>query len=495
MNLSGALQTLAPGLVARYWAKRSAAEFQRRNYEAAIASHRYIAPTGGRSSGDAVLQRGAAKLRDWVRYLDENHDLVTGLLDSLVARVAGVGCEPLLHRLGSDELHEEANTAIRLRWEAWTRRPEVTRELHWRQVQALAARTWLRDGELFCRHVIGGGLDHRSEARYSIQCLEPDFVPFEQFDAATGIVQGIELSEWGRPQRYHVLEDHPGALSMPRRGFLNYETVPIAAEDMTHLKHVRRLHQRRGVTVLHSVITRLADIKDYEESERIAARVAASFTAVVKRNQGFGSVVTNDNNDSAFETQAGLVFDRLKPGEDVEVIDSKRPNTGLGEFRASQLRAVAAGTMMGYSTLAKDYNGTYSSQRQELVESWLLYSALRDAFVEGFVRPIRERWLALDILSGGVPAELVADVEPSSLFSALYYGAQIPWIDPKDETEADRAAVDAGFKSTSQVIRERGGTPRAVQQERQREGLPKFGAAKPTPTEGTPDAGKFLSAA
>ncbi|MGU0161066.1 phage portal protein [Escherichia coli] len=45
------------------------------------------------------------------------------------------------------------------------------------------------------------------------------------------------------------------------------------------------------------------------------------------------------------------------------------PNPNLETFRNGQLRAVAAGSRLSFSSTARNYNGTYSAQRQELVES------------------------------------------------------------------------------------------------------------------------------
>ena len=59
------------------------------------------------------------------------------------------------------------------------------------------------------------------------------------------------------------------------------KTVP--AEICSHLAFKKRLHQLRGVSMLHGVIVRLADLKDYEESERVAARIAAAFTMYIKK--------------------------------------------------------------------------------------------------------------------------------------------------------------------------------------------------------------------
>ena len=61
--------------------------------------------------------------------------------------------------------------------------------------------------------------------------------------------------------------------------------------------------------------------------------------------------------------------------------ECKRPNPNLITFRNGQLRAFAAGISASYSSVSRNYDGTYSSQRQELVEQWVHYACLTDDFV------------------------------------------------------------------------------------------------------------------
>jgi capsid protein len=63
------------------------------------------------------------------------------------------------------------------------------------------------------------------------------------------------------------------------------------------------------------------------------------------------------------------------------------------------MRAVAAGTRGSYSSIARDYNGTYSSQRQELVESFEGYNVLQQWFVGQHSRPVYRAWLAMALLT------------------------------------------------------------------------------------------------
>ncbi|MFP1462800.1 phage portal protein [Escherichia coli] len=63
------------------------------------------------------------------------------------------------------------------------------------------------------------------------------------------------------------------------------------------------------------------------------------------------------------------------------MVKSDRPNPNLETFRNGQLRAVAAGSRLSFSSAARNYNGTYSAQRQELVESTDGYLILQDCFI------------------------------------------------------------------------------------------------------------------
>jgi lambda family phage portal protein len=159
-----------------------------------------------------------------------------------------------------------------------------------------------------------------------------------------------------------------------------------------------------------------------------------------------------------------MVFDGLKPGEDVGVIKSERPNSQLGEFRKSMLRAAAAGTGASYSSVARDYDGSYSSQRQELVEQWQqVYMPLRASFVAQGPRPVWERFVDMALRAGVIRPPRGAD--RNTLMDADFRGPAMPWIDPKDEVQAARDAARAGFTSRQQVIRERGDNPAEVYRE------------------------------
>jgi lambda family phage portal protein len=236
----------------------------------------------------------------------------------------------------------------------------------------------------------------------------------------------------------------------------------VPASSLAHLKLAKRLHQTRGVTVFHAVLTRLDDVRDYEESERIAARVAAAMTAYIKRGPDYQpiDVASTTQGERAFEMAPGMIWDSLAPGEDVGVISSDRPNSSLEAFRAAMLRAAAAGTGTRFSAIARDYRGTYSSQRQELVEGAQHYRRLFDYLTRTFYLPVWRNFVDAAVLAGRI--SLPTDLDPASVYRPELRQPALPWIDPKKEIEAQALAVQSGFRARWQVIRDLGGDPQAV---------------------------------
>lgn len=53
--------------------------------------------------------------------------------------------------------------------------------------------------------------------------------------------------------------------------------------------------------------------------------------------------------------QPGIIYDDLKPGEEIGMVKSDRPNPNLETFRNGQLRAVAAGSRLSFSSTARNY--------------------------------------------------------------------------------------------------------------------------------------------
>jgi lambda family phage portal protein len=227
---------------------------------------------------------------------------------------------------------------------------------------------------------------------------------------------------------------------------------------MLHLKNVHRIRQMRGVSVFASVLNRFDDLKDYEESERIAAKIAASMAAFIKKGSpDLYEPAATDEGQRQMKFRPGMVFDDLRPGEEIGMIDTNRPNPNLETYRSGQLKAIAAGAGPTFSSIARSYDGTYSAQRQELVEGYAIYSTLSAEFIGRIVRPIYEQFIATAIASGAL--KVPSGVRMETLDDAAYMPPSMPWIDPKKEAEAWGMLEDRCYVSGPEIIRKRGGNP------------------------------------
>ncbi len=410
-------------------------------------------------SGNTVAGLAHRQLRDLARNLDRNHDLSRGILNTLVRNVVGptgIGVQPQPRDANGEVLQDLANQ-LDVLWQQWSRQPEVTGELNRARAEQLMCRTWMRDGEGLWQYLEGAiaKLNHNTPIPFSLELLEPDLLPIDYNDPQRQIIQGIEIDAWGRPQGYWFYKQHPGD------PFVALPTLKrLGTERVGHIKLVDRLGQRRGVSMFASVLSRLDDLKDYEESERIAARIAASMAAVIKKGDAQSYDGTTPASPRQMHFAPGMIFDDLQPGEDISMIDSNRPNPNAVTWRDGQLRAVSAGADVSYSSSSKNYNGTYSAQRQELVEQDTAYGVLRQAFIDQFTSEVYARFVAA-CLAGGL-IKPVKGVTFAQLSHAIYMPPVMPWIDPVKEVAGWQMQEDRCYISGAEIVQRQGRNPADV---------------------------------
>lgn len=441
----------------------------------AARAHEAVRPTRQRKlavdygSANSIVGMDARQLRTSARDLCRNHDLARSVLNVLVQNVVGSGIDVIpVPRKGGGDVDRALAETMRGLWWQWWDRPEVTWQHDFGKCQQLIMSGYVRDGESFWQSLMGvvPFLDHGTRVPYSLELLEADLIPLDLNDDKRGILQGAERNAWGRIVAWHVYKTHPG------EGFAwNTETKRVAGEQVHQFANVDRMHQVRGLSVFAPVITRLQDLQDYENSERIAAKVAASLCAqIIKGNaeQYTGSDPTVGAQMAEAAARAyrsmtmvpGLIGDDLLPGERIELIDSKRPNPNIAIYITDQVRRVAGGTGASHSSISRNYDGTYSAQRQELVEIWGAYAMLREQFVARVMRPTWRNFVESAVLAGLVrmPRGWTLD----NLAEAAYIAPQMPWIDPLKEALARGEAEDRGWQAPQTSILQMGNDPEEV---------------------------------
>lgn len=492
-----AILAVSPGWAARRARARLQVAGLNSAYDAANRS-RLREPAKDHGSGNSAVGSSAYDLRVQARHMARNHDIVVNGLNTLVQNVIGpngIGVE-FQPRNAAGDIDETIVDQLVPLWRDWQRRPEVTWSHDYASMQRLDALSLFRDGETFEQHLVGPVpyLDHGSVVPFSVELIEADLVPLDFNDPGRNIIQGVECNAWGRAIAYHLYKQHPGDPNtwLPER-------KRVSADLIQHAKLVDRFGQRRGISLLASVLTRLEDLKDYEESERIAAKIAACMAAFIIKGDPTTYVpeMGQDGNGNPLPERQmrfapGMIFDNLRPGESVGTVDTNRPNANLVPYRDGQLRAAAGGFRVSFSSLAKNYNGTYSAQRQELVEQYGGYGVLAWEYISRKTRPQVERFVMTAVASGRV--RLPPDTPMHTLTDALYLPPVMPWIDPKKEAESLAILEDNTYMSGPEIIRRRGASPRDVldqqsqwQRDKQRWGIAQRPATAPTPTPPPPN--------
>lgn len=468
MDLIG---TVFPGMKARYLSKRAALANAQRLYQAASTSQ-YHPRRGDNRSGNAVMEHARDKVANWARNLEENYDLAVAVLDDLTDRVVGTGIvvEPQVKDRGGNLL-DDLNATIARAWAHWGRAPEVSGVIPWGEVQRLLFRALMRDGDALIKHLRAvPTFSYAGPVPYVVDPLESDYLPFDLTsqlaDVGGTVTHGIERDGWGKITAYHILKRHPGEYLVPLApANLFLDTVRIPADQITHLRFSRRLGQLRGISVFHASMHRLQDLTDYEESERLAAKIAASFSAVITKSADMPGVLTRSTTSTGernLEMSPAMIFDDLLPGEKVETIESNRPSNALGPYRDAMLKGVSGGTGARFSTIARTWDSSYTAMRQETVAHKPSTMRLQDYFVARSIRTVYESWLAMAELVGMFD---FGRADRMTVRDADYRGPGEESIDPLDETRADVMRIQHGLKSRQQTHRERGIDTRRVDAE------------------------------
>jgi lambda family phage portal protein len=446
------------GIFPRWAAKRRQVESLKRYYDAGYSSQYFKRHPGGNTSADSVVSTAGMHLRAISRYLDENSDLSHGILDTLEKKVIGTGLE-LRPRIKSTtgKMQERLNRNISRLWYEYCQNPEVTRELSMDEMQRVVFRTFCRDGEMLAQHV--RGVPTPGQVAYSVELLEADYLPFNSYPdtrVTRNMVNSVEKNEWGQPIAFWVYKSHPGGVTdgLVPTTQTDLGTKRVDARDIIHYKYTTRFRQTRGVPILTPALRRMESIKDYEESELVAARVNAALTAFVTKSTDFAQAPTNEAGQRVLEMMPGMIYDNLLPGESVATVSADRPNPELVNFRNAMLKAAAVGTRTSYSDISKDYSGTYSSQRQEMVSQKIDYDLLRRQFINDFLNPVYREFIQVAQLSGVL--RVPQSVELSTLMSPEWSAPAQPWIDPKKEADAWIAMHEAGLMSKSEIVDARG---------------------------------------
>jgi lambda family phage portal protein len=372
-------------------------------------------------------------------------------------------------------------------------------------LQALAWRSTLEGGEVIARVRPRLAVD-RLAVPIQLQILEAEHMPeFYNMQLANGNVvrAGIEFNQIGQRAAYWLYREHPGDRAL----FLQDNLIPVRVPAMSngtanviHMYPLLRPGQMRGLPWLTSVLTRLYEIDQFEDATLVLQKVQALFAGFITKTGTEDNLIGEMNSPVDANGSVDLqlepgILQALLPGESIVFSDPKS-NSNFNSFMAACLRAIAAGLGLTYEQLTGDMTGVnYSSARVALLEFRRLCEQYqRQIMVFQFCQPFFNAWLDAAVISGALTLPGYAQ-NPRPYRNCDWHPPRWDWVSPKDDIAAERAAVEACFKSRSRVINEMGDDADQVDEEIARDHAreirlgvhPVFGIQRLTETEAVTD--------
>jgi len=269
------------------------------------------------------------------------------------------------------------------------------------------------------------------------------------------IRQGIEFDRIGRRVAYHFLRRHPGDSTDPG---LAGEVVRVPASEVIHVIDPVEGGQLRGVSKLAPAIVKLFLLDQYDDAELDRKKVAAMYAMFVTSPAPENPLASPEDEDGAggLEIRPGQVV-RLDPGEDVTVGQPADSGGTYEPFQYRTLLQISAALGIPYPYLANDMvKGNFSNSRLALIEFRRRVSAWQHSvMVWQLCRPVYARWMDAAVLSGALTLPGY-EANRARLLAADWLPTKWDWVDPLKDANAEIAQIEAGLKSRTQAIAERG---------------------------------------
>lgn len=358
---------------------------------------------------------------------------------------------------------------IESRFRDWMDNCDIAEKLCFYEIQQLAKRQMLENGEYIIRFVQRRGRK-RGLALQVHDAEDLSTLLINNSKGDTAIFQGIEYEKLtGRPVRYYFQSS---------AGLSNdLDVWTEQPENVLHGFHTLRPGQLRGVTPLAPAIITAKDMDDYTMSELDSAKMAAKWL-------GFVTTPTPDEfqfargmrppsasaqpsasgpaQQDGIEDLENAILEYLRDGEKVEFAPSSaRPGDSFERFTRHAQRMIAIVAPLTYELLSGDYTGlNYTVSKSSRNDFLQLLKPEKRYLQQHLVTPVFHKWLDSEALTQDYLPGYFSN--PSFYRKGHFVMPGMPSIDPLREGKADIDKINAGLTSPQEVIMARGGDPETV---------------------------------
>ena len=400
-----------------------------------------------RAHVNALIAASGPEMNARARWLVRNNGYAANAIESWAANTVGDGISP-----NSSIAQASRKDAVQRLWLAWTDDADAEGLTDFYGLQRRASREVFMTGEVFLRfrpRRVEDGL----VVPLQVQMLPSEMLPLNH-NAVDGngnvIRQGIEFDRVGRRVAFHFLRRHPGDSTDPG---LAGETVRVPASEVLHVIDPVEAGQLRGVSRFAPAIVKLFLLDQYDDAELDRKKVAAMYAMFVTSPAPDNPLAPPDEE---YEVAPGQVV-RLDPGEDVTVSAPADSGGTYEPFQYRTLLQISAALGIPYGYLSNDgAKGNFSNSRLSLIEFRRRVSAWQHSvMVFQMCRPVWARFMDTAVLAGALKLPGY-DRRRSEYLACNWLPTKWDWVDPLKDANAEIAQIEAGLKSRTQAIAERG---------------------------------------
>lgn len=426
------------------------------------------------SSGPNRAIEGIQTLRNRSRDSERNDWAGESSSQKWATTLIGIGITPRFKRIQSRERRKQ----IADLFHDFSETCDAYHALNYYGLQTMVVRAWFAGGECWARRRYRRESDGLA-VPLQIQLLEPEMVPHLNSDAWPGmpagnrIREGIELDRRDFKVAVWFFKEHPG----DRDGstVVAGQLVRVPIEDVIQVYEPKRPGARRGVPPIATVLARLRDTGDFEDTVLTRQKLANLFVAFLTKalptgdfdvdnntDPLTGQAISRDRDSAVIGLSPGLVQE-LDAGQDVKFANPPEAGTTYSDYIRTQHLGTASASGMPYELFSGDIREISDRTLRVLINEFRRFAEQRQwqIIIPQFCQRAVDWFADAALLSGKITLAELQDVR--RVEHAPHGWAH---IHPVQDPQGKKIEVDAGFRSRSSVVGGMGDDPEEVDDER-----------------------------
>ena len=414
---------------------------------------------------------GLQRIRNRARDASSNDWSGESGIQKWTTSLIGIGITPRFKRITNASRKREIVDL----WNDFVAKADADCVLNLYGQQTLVVRSWLDAGEVFVRRRPRFA-DEGLPVPLQIQVIEAEFCPLFDADTWQGlpsgnkIRSGIELDKRGRRVAYWLYKEHPGD---GNGSFGDNDLVRVPASDICHVFMPTRPGQLRGVSMLAPILNRLKNIENYDDATLTRQQLANLIVGFITRglpdisgDEDIDPLTNQVNEQGAAGPLLGLqpgLMQELEDGQKVEWSTPPEAGTTYSDYMRTQHMGTAAAAGIPYEIFSGDIVNVSDRTLRVIINEFRRFNEQRQwqVIIPMFCQPVIE-WFA----SAAVMAGLADPSEYDDIRRVEHAPHGWAHIHPVQDPTGKKVEVEAGFRSRSSVVGERGDDIDTVDEER-----------------------------